>query len=55
MARLSPIDEHNHPELLPLIDEMRDERGRRLLNLYRALLHSPPVATSWLKFNNADD
>ena len=53
MARVTPIDERTHPELKPVVDEIRGERGGRLLNLYRALLHSPPLATSWLEFNNA--
>ena len=53
MARVTPIDEHNHPELAGLIERIRGERGGRLLNFYRALLHSPPLAATWLELNNA--
>src|SRR5687768_9923974 len=53
MARVTPIDEHNHPELAGLIEKIRGKRGGRLLNFYRALLHSPPLAATWLEFNNA--
>jgi 4-carboxymuconolactone decarboxylase len=47
---------------VPLLDEsagaavvakIRGKRGGRLLNLYRALLHSPGLASAWLDFNNA--
>ncbi len=53
MARVTPIDERSHPELATLIGRIRGERGGRLLNFYRALLHSPPLAATWLDFNNA--
>src|SRR5262249_13666761 len=53
MARITPIDEPSHPELAQLIGKIRGARGGRLLNLYRALLHSPPVAAGLLEFNNA--
>lgn len=50
MARVSLIDEGNHPELSDLIAKIRGARGR-LLNIYRMLLHSPPIAGAWLDFN----
>jgi len=53
MARVTPIDERSHPELADLIGRIRGARGGRLLNFYRALLHSPPLAATWLEFNNA--
>ncbi len=53
MARITPIEESEHPELAALIGRIRGERGGRLLNFYRALLHSPPLAATWLEFNNA--
>ncbi len=53
MARITPIVESEHPELAALIGRIRGERGGRLLNFYRALLHSPPLAATWLEFNNA--
>lgn len=50
MARVSLIDEGNHPELSDLIAKIRAARGR-LLNIYRMMLHSPPIAGAWLDFN----
>src|SRR3972149_1442468 len=34
--------------LAPLVERIERERGGKLLNLYRMLLHSPPVAQGWL-------
>lgn len=51
MARVSLIDEKNHPELSDLIARIRGARGR-LLNIYRMMLHSPPLASAWLDFNS---
>ena len=52
MARVSLIDEKSHPELSDLIAKIRGARGR-LLNIYRMMLHSPPLARAWLDFNSA--
>lgn len=48
MARVPLIGEEDRPELQALIARIKAERGGRLLNLYRALLNSPPVAEGWL-------
>ncbi len=48
MARVPYIEEHDHPELADLIQRIKDQRGGRLLNLYKLLLHSPEVADGWL-------
>jgi len=48
MARVPLVDETTHPELAPLIERIKTERGGRLLNLYKALLNSPDVAMGWL-------
>jgi AhpD family alkylhydroperoxidase len=53
MARLPLVSDKTHPELAPLIERIREERGGRLLNLYATLLHSPPVAEGWLKLLTA--
>lgn len=45
MARVPYADDSAHPELARRI---REERGGTLLNLYRMLLNSPPVAEGWL-------
>lgn len=51
MARVTLIDEKSHPELGDLIARIRGARGR-LLNIYRMMLHSPPLASAWLDFNS---
>jgi alkylhydroperoxidase family enzyme len=47
MARISYPD-LDRPEIAPLAARIKAERGGKLLNLYRMLLHSPPVAEGWL-------
>ena len=34
----------------PLAERIKRERGGKVLNLYKMLLHSPPVAEGWLAF-----
>ena len=51
MARVSLIDEKDHPELSDLIGKLRAARGGRLLNIYRMMLHSPPLAEAWFELN----
>lgn len=46
MARL-PEPDLSHTDLTALIVRIKEERGGRLLNLYRMLLHSPPLADGW--------
>src|SRR5262245_11444615 len=46
MARL-PHPDVDSPDLAPLTARIRAERGGKMLNLYRMLLHSPPVADGW--------
>ncbi len=52
MARVSLIKEEDHPELAALIGRIKGRRRGLLLNLYRMLLHSPPVAEKWFEQNN---
>lgn len=52
MARISYIDEdraggNNDPELDDLIEKIRSGRRGSLINVYKLLLHSPPLAGSW--------
>jgi len=49
MARL-PYPDVDRPELAELVERIKRERGGRMLNLYRMLLHSPPMAEGWLAF-----
>jgi alkylhydroperoxidase family enzyme len=53
MARVSYIEEKDHTELSSLIAKIKAERGGRLLNLYKILLHSPPLVEGWLKLFTA--
>jgi alkylhydroperoxidase family enzyme len=52
MARIDYPDTTD-PSLASLIDQIQAERGGKLLNLYRMLLHSPPFARGWLNFFTA--
>jgi len=49
MARL-PYPDLSHPDIAPVDERIKAERGGRMLNLYRMLLHSPPMAEGWLTF-----
>jgi AhpD family alkylhydroperoxidase len=53
MSRVKLHDESSKSDQLELIDRIKQQRGGRLLNLYRALLNSPPVADGWLKLFTA--
>ena len=48
MARIPYADENIDDETRKLIEQIKRERGGKLLNLYRMLLHSPPLAAGWL-------
>ncbi len=50
MARISYIEEKDHPELAELIGKVRAGRRGALINVYKLLLHSPPLAAIWLDF-----
>jgi alkylhydroperoxidase family enzyme len=53
MARVPLLQEQDHPELAEVMQKYSAGRRGRLLNLYRALLHSPPIAESWFNHSNA--
>jgi AhpD family alkylhydroperoxidase len=48
MARVPYVDDHTNPELKPVADRIRAQRGGRVLNLYRVLLNNPKLADAWL-------
>ena len=52
MARISYPDPSTY-EHEPVTRRIARERGGKLLNLYRMLLHSPPIAEGWLAFLTA--
>jgi alkylhydroperoxidase family enzyme len=53
MARISLIEESDHPELAGLIAKIRAGRRGALINVYKLLLHAPPLAEIWLALINA--
>lgn len=52
MARVSYIEEKDHPELSAEIDKIKGGRGA-LINIYRLLLHSPAVCMTWFEYIGA--
>jgi hypothetical protein len=46
MARVSYIEENDHPELSAEIAKIKGGRGR-LINVYKLLLHTPTVCMAW--------
>src|SRR5438046_10242893 len=53
MARISLIEEKDHPELADLIATFRSGRRGELLNIYKLLLHAPRLASTWFEHFNA--
>jgi len=53
MARVSLIEEKDHPELADLIAAIRSGRRGDLLNIYKLLLHAPRLAATWFEHFNA--
>ncbi len=51
MARVSYVEEQDHPELAAQIGKIKGGRGG-VINIYKLLLHSPAVAMSWLEHSN---
>ena len=49
MARVSYIEEKDHPELAELIGKVRTGRRGTLINVYKLLLHTPDIAATWLE------
>src|SRR5271169_6702405 len=50
MARVSYVEEKDHPEYADLIGKIRAGRRGALINVYKLLLHAPPLAACWLDF-----
>jgi 4-carboxymuconolactone decarboxylase len=53
MARVPLIQEQDHPELADLVQRFSAGRRGRLINVYRMLLNSPPLAESWFNHSKA--
>jgi alkylhydroperoxidase family enzyme len=52
MARVELIEEYG-PEISGLVDRIKRQRRGTVLKLYKALLHSPALAETWLEHLNA--
>jgi len=52
MARVSYVEEQDHPELAGEIGKIKGGRGA-LINIYKLLLHSPAVAITWFEHVSA--
>jgi len=53
MARVTLVEERDHPELAEAIGRLRSGRGGRLLNVYKLLLNSPVLASTWFEHVSA--
>jgi 4-carboxymuconolactone decarboxylase len=53
MARVSYIEQSDHPELADLIGKVRAGRRGALINVYKLLLHTPGIAECWLNLISA--
>jgi len=47
------LDVEDSPALKDLTDRIRAARRGRVIDVYRLLLHSPPLAETWFDHNNA--
>src|SRR5262245_23222780 len=52
MARVPLIDPNDRPEFADLLEKIRTGRRGRVINVYRALLHAPPLVESWFFHSN---
>ena len=58
MARVPLLDgkdQHgqDRPDVAPLVEKIRGARRGTIINVYRLLLHAPPLAECWLDLINA--
>ena len=53
MARVRLLQEADAADSAELIERIRSGRRGNLLNIYRLLLHSPPLASAWFDLLNA--
>ena len=52
MARVPLLDGDEKPEIADLVKKIRSGRRGNLINVYKLLLHSPPVAENWFNLIN---
>lgn len=53
MARIPLFTDDDDPAIKPLVEKIRTGRRNTVNNLYRTLLHSPPVTEAWFQQLNA--
>ncbi|MGE3711982.1 MAG: carboxymuconolactone decarboxylase family protein [Hyphomicrobiaceae bacterium] len=53
MARIGFVDPDTNPDIAELAGRMSSARRGNLINVYRMLLNSPPLAESWFMHMNA--
>lgn len=53
MTRVPLVSENASPDIAALAAKIRGARGGQLHVFYRALLHTPGLASAWFDFNNA--
>jgi 4-carboxymuconolactone decarboxylase len=53
MARISLIEERDRPDLAALVGKIRASRRGSLINVYKLLLHRPPLAEIWFSLIDA--
>jgi 4-carboxymuconolactone decarboxylase len=53
MARVRLLEEGEAADSAEFIEKVRSGRRGNLLNIYRLLLHSPPLASAWFDLLNA--
>ena len=53
MSRIPYIDEVEDPAFTELVARISAGRRGNLINVYRLLLHSPPIAATWFEHVNA--
>ena len=52
MARVPFLNAEDLPEHTDLVDRIQGQRRGSLINVYRTLMHSPPLAESWFEHIN---
>jgi len=53
MARVPLLEPDSDPAFAELAETIAGQRRGKFLNIYKLLLHSPPLAEAWFNFNNA--
>ncbi len=53
MARVPLLEPDSDPAFAKLAETIAGQRRGKFLNIYKLLLHSPPLAEAWFNYNNA--